>query len=830
MQGEKNETKHIIYFSKKLNQRMKQLIDYPCTLVIAPMGYGKTTFISEAMNRINDADIVWQKIYDKTESDFWAGFYQAVGEIDGECARTLSEIGMFEGRFMKREFMSVLESLHIVKKTFLIIDDYHFVKSKIADEFLSILISHMPQNLHLIIITRNALPGARELQLKGYLSVIGSKDLTLSKEDIKHYYYIQGIKLEDQQLQQLYRFSEGWISALYLFMMDYRMHGNFVFTSSVSELVYQTIYEPLNNEMKDFLLAICQFDVFSLKQAQSLWKKENTEELLKQLLYSNVFITREDILGRYSFHNIFRLCLREEFEKLPMGIQKKMWRNTGDAMIEEGQLISAMECFYYAGYFDGVMEMLGTDNPRDLRNEHKELLLCCYEACPMEVKIKYPLSILSFCMDMTTRFREPERFARGCQDFEIDIQANFRITDDERDQLLGEYQLILSYNAYNNLIKMRQHHEKAFALLREPPRFIHMKNTFTFGAPSILYLYYRESGNLENLIALVNKVPGSYAKCTRGHGQGYASVFRGEFMYYQDDYNNAEIAALEGISLARAQQQGDIELCGLFLLAKIALCRGQGTRLMELINEIEVLARCEAKESRTYWLLYAMDLCKGFLYGELERPEQITEWIVENEYEKHLIFNSIAYANIIYGKNLLLKGEYSKILGLAECFQRQALELPNLLALVYTYIYQSAANAGLFRSTDAEKALICALDISSPDNLILPFVENGKYIMAVLERISGKGRYTHLIEKIKQSYAAYRKSVEAIKAEIFVSEMPSFTPRERQIGLLAVEGLNNREIAEKLYISTNTVKAEMKNLFAKLSINSRILLKKEMFN
>ncbi|WP_312648372.1 LuxR C-terminal-related transcriptional regulator [Aminipila sp.] len=829
MQQQKNRTKHIVYFSDKLNQRMKQLVNYPCTLVVAPMGYGKTTLISEAMAEIN-ADIVWQKIYDKTESDFWAGFYHAVEEIDVECARRLSAIGMLEGRFMKRELMLVLESLHIARTTFLIIDDYHFVKSKIADEFLSILITNMPENLHLILITRNALPGARELQLKGYLSIIAFDDLAFSKADIKHYYLIHGIKLEEQQLEQLYRFSEGWVSALYLFMLDYRQHGSFVFTSSVPELVYQTIYEPLNDEMKDFLLAVCQFDAFTLKQAQSVWQKENTEKILGYLLYSNAFTTHEEIFGKYSLHNIFQLCLREIFGKLPEEIQKKLWRNTGNALQEDGQLISAMDCFYHARHFDGVMEMLGTDNPRDLRGENKELVLRCYGECPEEVKMRYPLSILSFCMDMTTWFHEPEWFAQGCRDFHNAMQANLEFSNEERAQLLGEYQLVLSYNAYNDLFKMREYHEKAFALLKEPPRFISTKNVFTFGAPSIFYLYYHESGNLENLITLVNKIPGCYTKCTNGHGQGYASIFRGEWSYYQGEYNNAEIAVLEGISLARAEQQEDIELCGLFILAKIALCRGQSTQLTDLMSQIENLARHETEESRTYWLLYAMDLCKGYIYAELEQADQIVEWILENQYEKHLIFNSVAYANIVYGKSLLLTSEDSKLLGLVELFRRQASIFPNLLALIYTYIYEAVADVRLLRSTEAETALLCALDIALNDNLIMPFVENGREIITLLEKISENERYQCFIGKIQENYDSYRRSVETIQGKYFMKKMSDITPRERQIGLLAVEGLNNRQIAEKLYISPNTVKSEMKRLFTKLGINSRVLLKKEMFD
>jgi len=819
---------HIIYFSEKTNQRMKELGSYPATLVVAPMGYGKTTLVTEAMSRI-EATIVWQKIYDNTASDFWAGFYHAILEIDAKCADRLVEIGILEGRFMKRELMQALESVHVVSTTFLVIDDYHFIKSKEVDEFLPLFILHMPENLHLILITRNALPGANELRLKGYLNKIDITDLAFSKEDIELYFCMQGIRLGEQQLEQLYLYSEGWISALYLFVLDYRMHGEFVFTSSVQELIYQTIYNPLEKESKDFLLSLCQFDVFSLKQAQAVWQKEDTEQLLESLLYTNAFIVKDSLTLQYSLHKIFRLCLQEEFEKLPVDNQKLLWSKTADAMRDSGQMISAMECFYHAGQFDDVLEILGTDNPRNLHRKHKDLLLRCYGECPDEVKNRHPLSILSFCMDMTTLFRKPEWFERGCLDFERAMKENQNLCEEERTQLNGEYELLLSYHAFNDLYKMRTHHVKAYGLLRKGPRFIDLRDIFTFVAPSILYLYYRETGKLKELVQVVNNIPGSYVTFTKGHGEGYASIFKSEWLYYCGDYSEAEITAREGIALSHAKEQADIELCGLFVLARLALSQGEVNRLTDLIGQIETLARQETAKYRTHWLLYGMDLVKGYLYEELEQPEEVADWILQHEYGNHLIFNTIAFADIVYGKALLLKGEYVQLLGMAESFNRQASIFPNLLVLVYTYIYEAVANERLLYSEKAEEAMCSALDLALPDGLIVPFVENGREIESMLARLSPRTQYAGFIQQIEKAYAPYRQSVEVIKKSFFAKEVPSLTPRERQIGLLAAEGRNNREIAEAIHISPNTVKADMKSLFIKLGINSRLLLKKELF-
>ena len=48
------------------------------------------------------------------------------------------------------------------------------------------------------------------------------------------------------------------------------------------------------------------------------------------------------------------------------------------------------------------------------------------------------------------------------------------------------------------------------------------------------------------------------------------------------------------------------------------------------------------------------------------------------------------------------------------------------------------------------------------------------------------------------------------------------TPREHEILTLIAEGLSNREIGERLFVSENTVKTHSSRLFEKLGVNRRV--------
>ncbi|WMM26854.1 response regulator transcription factor [Tissierella sp. MB52-C2] len=55
-----------------------------------------------------------------------------------------------------------------------------------------------------------------------------------------------------------------------------------------------------------------------------------------------------------------------------------------------------------------------------------------------------------------------------------------------------------------------------------------------------------------------------------------------------------------------------------------------------------------------------------------------------------------------------------------------------------------------------------------------------------------------------------------------INKIKSLTKREYEVLILIAEGLNNKDIAENLYISEKTVKNHISNIFKKLDINDRV--------
>jgi DNA-binding CsgD family transcriptional regulator len=52
----------------------------------------------------------------------------------------------------------------------------------------------------------------------------------------------------------------------------------------------------------------------------------------------------------------------------------------------------------------------------------------------------------------------------------------------------------------------------------------------------------------------------------------------------------------------------------------------------------------------------------------------------------------------------------------------------------------------------------------------------------------------------------------------------ALTPREREVAALVVDGLADREIAERLHLSRHTVSQHVKRIYRKLDVDSRVAL------
>jgi DNA-binding NarL/FixJ family response regulator len=91
-----------------------------------------------------------------------------------------------------------------------------------------------------------------------------------------------------------------------------------------------------------------------------------------------------------------------------------------------------------------------------------------------------------------------------------------------------------------------------------------------------------------------------------------------------------------------------------------------------------------------------------------------------------------------------------------------------------------------------------------------------------IQRIYSEYSVAAYIEKQTFDRAAFRRIVEETRlTHHALRELDTLTDREREVLDLLAQGSTNKEIAEKLFITTNTVKRHLKAIFEKLDVHTR---------
>ncbi len=812
-----------IYLTDKLRRQMARIPEFPCTLIEAPMGYGKTTAVREYLKG-TDAHVLWQRIYDGSATGFWTALCRLLREVDAGRAESLEQLGFPNDSVTMQEALRLIGEMALPQKTVLVLDDYHLVSATDVSGFLRFLIISEIEDLHIILTARFVEQfRIEELSLKGYLHHIEKEFFELSPSEIVDYYRRCGVSLRPDEAEKLFRLTEGWISALYLLMLSYRETGSLADTNNIQRLVESAIYEPFSQEVKEFLLSVCLFDSFTLRQAVHMWCGEGTETLLAEIRGKNAFITFDAETKTYQMHNIFTGFLRERLEQKTADYRCGLQKKAGQWCLQAGDYLTAMHHFHAAEDYDSLLYAAELDKTSSFGAEKKALIIRYFEECPAEHRKRHPMALLVYAMALVT-FNETVLFQKACLELAQLIQSG-GLDDERRDELAGELELLTSFGKYNDIMGMSEHHKRACALLKKPSGFMDTTGSWTFGSPSVLYMFYRESGMLEQEIRDMKGAMPYYYRLTDGHGTGAEHLMEAERHFNRGDVESAKIAVHRALYLAEEAKQPNMLLCAFFLQARMALSQGDYALVQELLRQIH-----ETVESnRQYVLIHTVDLCRGFIDASLGQKDRIPEWLAEGDFNSsRLFFPARAFYNIIYGRALLLRGDYAKLLGLSVQFFGIASIFPSVLANVYIHIYVGVANQRLHRRAEASDAIRQALALAAPDEVWMPFVENGEEIKPILDALLSEGAYCGEIRKILALLASYRQAVEGIKAAYFDKHRPTLSEREMEIARMAAEGCSNREIGERLFISQNTVKTQLKSVFEKLGVNSRALLKQSL--
>ena len=813
-----------IYISERLQKSLQPVSNSALTAITAPMGYGKTTAVNWYLSRLakdSQALLIRISIYSQNLSIFWKSVQNAFSFAglnfleNYDCPEDEASAG-----FLTEILCYQLEKC---ENCYIFIDDFHLLKDDRAVTFLCRMAGRIPENVHLIVASRNHfISDDWIVRLGGRLHRIEIDDLRLNAGELSAYIRRCGTSLTDSQLEQLLKSSEGWFAAVYLNLCSFSKSGELPGkTSDIYQMFSASMLNPLPEDRKEFLSAMGLADEFTEEMAEFITKREDVHQILKMLTRQNAFVTCLNDGQTYRFHHMMKECAFRAFRTLDDSRQAFYYERYGAWYEKHGAYIHALSAYRRNQNFAAILRVVQKDAGILLASLKPEEVLEVLNRCSVSVLKEYPLAILVL-MRCMFNWKNIPKMLELKELLLASIREHPKLSEEERGNLLGECDLIQSFLMYNDISRMSQFHRSASEKMTRPAISIRSDGGWTFGSPSVLMMFHRKSGDLDKELEEMNQCMPHYYKIANGHGQGAETIMSAEAHFMRGNFVDANIALEKAYTQIQGNGQESIALCCDFLAQRLSICMDIKTR-----NTFEERRKELLQGHNTTWVNIFDSTC-AYYYAVTGQTERIPAL-----FGAHMLstVNFLApgrpMMEMIENQVYLAQGEYSKVIGRSESILAMCQALHYDLVALHVQIQFLAANWKLGKTEQALDLLRRSLSQAFPDGILMPFVENYPYIEELLKG-SFFGINENFLFRITRMGKEWEMRCDQLKKEeAYPPVFKVLSDRELEITELMAKHMSNKEIAQSLFLSEGTVKQYINQIYSKLQIPGDVRVKRK---
>lgn len=346
-------------------------------VVRAPAGYGKTTVVRAAAQRL-DWTMAWYRmdVLDHDPMAMVGGLVVAIrhaipgfGEV---LLQRLSESGDAALPVSQALALLVSEFEEAVDRDLsVVLDDYHEAgASTELNEALDYLLASLPTHVHVVLLTRYqpAISTAR-LRLDGLMEEIGYEDLRLDLEQTAHLLSRDGATTVDRdQIGRLLELTEGWPAGIVLAakasaLVDLgHVERALADPRLKNDLFSYLAEETLSRESQAttrFLMRTACLDSMTVELANEVADCDDAHRHLRRLVANNVFTFADPEATTYRYHHLFRefLCHRYVQEDGAAALRELQLRAAG-AVERAGDPEMAIELHFAANDTEGALAVI----------------------------------------------------------------------------------------------------------------------------------------------------------------------------------------------------------------------------------------------------------------------------------------------------------------------------------------------------------------------------------------------------------------------------------------------------------------------------------------
>jgi LuxR family transcriptional regulator, maltose regulon positive regulatory protein len=350
--------------------RLLELLDRgmerPLTLVSAPAGSGKTELLAQWIEAgTAPGPVAWVPLGrdDADPHRFWDDVIASLGEAHLDLATLAAP-----PRGELRPFLtSVINTLSGVREPLvLVLDDLHLAGSASIVRDLEWVLENAPRNLRLVAATRSdPLFRLQRLRVAERMCEIRAADLAFTREEAAA--LLHGLDLPGDDVDSLWRRTEGWAAGLKLARLSLDDHGDphaFVAgfaggDSAVSDYLISEVVARQPAETLLFMLRTSIAERLSGELAEALTGAASGSHELRELARRDAFVSAVEEDGWYRYHPLFADVLRAELRRRLPGEAPRLHRTAACWHARNGTALEAVRHAVEAGDWELAAEVVG---------------------------------------------------------------------------------------------------------------------------------------------------------------------------------------------------------------------------------------------------------------------------------------------------------------------------------------------------------------------------------------------------------------------------------------------------------------------------------------
>jgi LuxR family transcriptional regulator, maltose regulon positive regulatory protein len=855
-------------------QRNRQV---PMILVSAPAGYGKTTLVASWLDQCG-WPAAWISL-DENDNDlrtFLIYFVHAVQSIFADAfsgmAPLLAAPGLLPAPVLAGH---LLNSLALIKEHFvLVIDDFHHIEDRSIHSLLSDLLRHPPPCVHLTVIGRRDpfLPVA-SLRAQRRIVEIGVNDLRFTPvETLVFLQQAHKQPVEEATAVAWTERTEGWITGLRLAVLSVQNQGDLESMLSDLEGGPQYVMEYLFNEVlshqrpdiRDSLLRLSILDRFCeplcnavLGQLEPGDEETGSRELISELKKQSLFIIGVGSEGRwFRFHHLFQQFLRHELKRsLSAGQIAALYSRSSEWSNRNGFVEESLEHALSAGTPGRAAEIIEEHRIEVMNSDKWYVLDRWLSALPYDERHRRPGILLAALWVAYCRFQEAEIVSL--------LKQIETLVDTWDEGVSGEMSF---YKGYLSLSQGRSEDCLKYArqAREQLARGLHLLRADTEVFAGIAL---QSMGRKEEAIREQHEAEGAY----RGQGSAILltrTIATQSFVHFlSGDLRQSGGAAIRLQQVAKRQGSKFASLWGYYLEGICALNTfklDEAQNLLGLVAEDRNLFHVRAAVSGMAGLALTQEFTKrvddaeqtmrnlvvfasesgdpynlviadslrariSLLRGELGAAET---WVRGFDEEKPSVPTMVFFLeipSITQCRVLVASGSDA---GLKEALQRlSALSMKteaihNAHQMIEIGVLRVLALERLRRGDEALAVLTQVVNLAAPGGWIRPFVELGRPMVDLLKQLTGKEVAHDYLRRVISACEVQEAGIALRVTDDRTANLriilQALSRRELDVLSLLSEGRSNKEIAEKLFLSAETVKKHVYNIYQKLQVRNRV--------